>query len=88
MGLNSTSAYNVEESNKLYDADGQISTLPGTDMRQFAEVFLKDFSQELRLSSSADTRLRWLIGANYIDQGRRSDDRIYWSGAAPFPWTV
>jgi iron complex outermembrane receptor protein len=50
----------------LDGADGVVD-LPGNCTASISDRTLKDFSQEIRLSSSADSRLGWTVGFSYSD---------------------
>ncbi|MEQ8734271.1 MAG: TonB-dependent receptor [Rhodospirillaceae bacterium] len=70
MTLSSISAYHSNEWAALDDADRRSTAdLPGefNDVMLFNNRDLEDFSQELRISSADDQRLRWMAGASYFD---------------------
>lgn len=73
LTLTSSTAVHSNEWMALDDLDRRNSAaLPGTpgpaqDVTLLNSRDLEDFSQEIRLSSSPDNRLRWMIGASYFD---------------------
>lgn len=77
MTLSSITGFNDEELNTLLDNDRSPSTT--VFWNSFAESYLQDFSQEIRLASNQDQRLRWLVGANYFKLENESSSRIFWS---------
>lgn len=62
--LSSLSGYNQEDVMRLNDFDKEV-----IDVWYLASARgFEDFSQEIRLTSSDEGRLTWLVGANYFDQ--------------------
>jgi len=77
--LTSATAYHSNEWMALDDLDRrESSALPGDPGPAQNAVLLnsrdlEDFSQEIRVSSPADNRLRWTLGASYFDmEGTRT----------------
>ena len=71
MVLTSSTAYHSNEWLVLDDLDRRTSANlpPAAELQDVALVNsrdLEDFSQEIRLSSSTDQRLRWMIGASHF----------------------
>ena len=52
--------------NPLYAAN-TVTRVPWQQFLLISQGRLKDWSQELRLTSPQESRLRWTLGANYID---------------------
>ena len=68
MTFSSGTAYHTNDWMALDDLDRRATAiLPGetNDVTLLNSRKLEDFSQEFRLSSSPDSRLRWLIGLSY-----------------------
>ncbi len=70
--LTSISSITKEQENWLLDFGPQIGFGPFVDSTMLVNWVWDTWSQELRLVSSADTRVRWLVGAYYYD-GERID---------------
>ena len=62
ISLTSLTTYNDYKTNQVPEGDGQ-------SFHTFDFVsdkgFIRDFNQEIRLSNSATSRLRWVVGGNY-----------------------
>ncbi len=52
---------------------------------QFVQSDLEDFHQEIRLTSSAEDRLRWMVGATYADREALRWTSSYIVGFSPNP---
>lgn len=61
LTLTSVSGYRDFDFGQLQENDGQ----PGEYGHQVSGSFFEVYSQELRLASSGDERLRWIVGASY-----------------------
>jgi len=71
------------------------SDVDGTDLPVLffdLDAFTETFSQEFRLSSRADDRVRWIVGANYeydkVSDRNFLDDQGSNSGVGPFRFTT
>ena len=74
MLLTAISAYNDEETNRLYDIDFEAAQpflnsfgIDGDAAQVDDFLDYQDFSQELRLQSADDSALQWLVGLYYLD---------------------
>ena len=69
MTISSISAAHTNDQSRLGDFDYRWTgdPRPGFDVAGIGDRTLEDFSQELRLSSAADRKLQWMIGASYFD---------------------
>jgi iron complex outermembrane recepter protein len=79
--LHSVTAWNDEKANTLTDSDGRPSS--SIFWLAFGERFIRDVTQELRLSSPQEGRFTWSLGANYFDQSVRGSGRVFWSQQTP-----
>jgi iron complex outermembrane recepter protein len=53
--------------NPYFTAASAATRVPWLQFMQISQNRLKDFSQELRLTSPSENRFRWTVGGNYID---------------------
>ena len=69
MTISSITAAHSNDQSRLGDFDYRWTAAPrpGADVAGVSARILKDFSQEIRLASSADRKLQWMIGASYFD---------------------
>ena len=88
ISVSSITAWNDEDANTLTDSDGRpaVASGPPISWLAFSERFLRDFSQELRISSNPDDQLTWLAGVNYFDQSNNGASRVFWSQNVPDPF--
>lgn len=90
MTLSSISARHEDKMARIDDLDRRATAALGDAFNPqfFSARALKDFSQELRLSSASNEKLRWLIGASYSDIEQltlgvsRNVQKIWTSGTA------
>ncbi len=68
--LSSISAYHYNKWAALADLDGRPTAQLGAafDTLLLNNSKYSDYSQEIRLTSASDQKLRWMVGANYVDQ--------------------
>lgn len=71
--LTSNSAYNDENFFRQTDADFDGRTAFFGFLNQKVDIDRRDYSQELRLNSPQDERLRWMLGGYYFDLKRKED---------------
>lgn len=69
IGVSSSTAYHSNEWMALDDLDRRHTAPLGAirDVALLNSRDLEDFSQEIRITSSGDQRLRWLLGASLFD---------------------
>lgn len=73
--LTSNTAYNNEDFFRQTDQDYISETVFGGALNQRVNISYEDYSQELRLASRQDRRLRWLLGGYYFHL-ERDEDRV------------
>ena len=69
MTISSITAAHTNDQARLGDFDYRWTggSRPGGDVAGVGDRTLEDFSQEIRVASSADKKLQWMIGASYFD---------------------
>lgn len=69
VGVSSSTAYHSNEWMALDDLDRRFTAPLGAlrDVTLLNSRDLEDFSQEIRINSSSEQRLRWLLGASIFD---------------------
>ena len=69
MTISSITAAHTNDQARLGDFDYRWTggTQPGADVAGIGDRTLEDFSQEIRVASSADKKLQWMLGASYFD---------------------
>ena len=67
--ISSITAAHTNDQARLGDFDYRWTAdpRPGPDVAGVGDRTLEDFSQEIRVASSADKKLQWMIGASYFD---------------------
>jgi len=69
MTVSSITAVHSNDQARLGDFDYRWTAdpRPGRDVAGIGDRTLEDFSQEIRVASSADRKLQWMVGASYFD---------------------
>jgi iron complex outermembrane receptor protein len=75
MSITSITAAHTNDQSRLGDFDYRVTggtdidgnDRPGADVAGIGDRTLEDFSQEVRLSSSPEARLQWMLGVSYSD---------------------
>ncbi|CAN5144070.1 TonB-dependent receptor [soil metagenome] len=78
VALASITGYREWNYYTISDIDGSSAPL----FRASSDLSYRQFSQELRLSSSSDSRLKWTIGGYLFDQHTDYTTRLYYDTAA------
>lgn len=82
LTLTSLTSYAEFDQDSRFDGDGM--SLVGFDIQQGIGS-IETFNQELRLANDPNSRIRWVIGANYEDSKTREDQVLrYWANTNYF----